>query len=227
MKAALLATTLAAFGAILVWADPANAQAPTAAKAKAVAGSFACPIYPVYTDEAGSLYYCDYFENEMCLNASVTYHFGSLEWPYQMCLDNCEPALVVDKENTPFPGIEPVSPEYMHTFPEGAANPCKLNPLRKRHYLHVKYVEENELKSYCAKLQDYEFDPQAIGKQGDRSRRFIAFELKGNPPAGCVVTQVEATTTPGNVGDLVHVCEADLPNGETVPVVILRAKRAD
>ncbi len=212
--------------------------------AKGLEAPWSCPVYPIWFTGTVTYYHADYFASLPCNEPQVDLLVGDYDWPYEECGDDdcvqvgLAPAASHAEQNgqegkdqterhAAFPGIdEPVSENYMHVFPDGPARRyCQLNPNRKRHFLRVTVLPakgEPEIAPFHAKLLEVQIDRKAArGKIGAFvDRRFVAFEMSGEPSGG-VVTEVKATRLAGGYALR---AEFDLDNGETYPTLILRAK---
>ena len=73
----------------------------------------ACPLFPIMTYTSGTLYYCDYFDNENCEGEpEAAYVLGNYTYPWTICDIHCLPA---EFRGTRFDGLlGPVGLGYSH-----------------------------------------------------------------------------------------------------------------
>ena len=125
---------------------------------------WSCPIFPIYADSFGSIYYCDHYETSNCSDSpQADLIFGDYDWPYAGCgFPHCVGGSSFrENEESPYPGLPNyVAENYLHTWtaenttlagqvfgesciPGGPArNSCQVTKDYDNHFLEAKVQDE-------------------------------------------------------------------------------------
>jgi len=207
---------------------------------------WSCPIFPIFSDPWGTLYYCDRYETEDCSdNPQADFIYGDYDWPYAGCgYPHCLGEVFnLEELNVPFNGLRDFVPEdYLHRWDESnrslpgqvigetripggpARRSCRVADDYNDHFLSVRVGDEE----IHAKILQFQFSRSiATGKTtGDNPSKtqdmnsyYIAFEMKDS--SGVPVTGDNVV----DLGPHAFHCNAEVSPGKSQRILVLLKNR--
>ncbi len=109
-----------------------------------------CVLWPVYSDDVGTLYYCDDYQSNCTDEPQADYAYGTYPWP-QYC-GSCNPE-VRDHTTSPFPGMtKKIQPTDTLQLPSALASQY-ARFLSDPDIQYVKMIDNAKTPaSHCAKV---------------------------------------------------------------------------
>lgn len=227
----------------------------TGSAATATFGAAICPDHPIMTMSNGTLYQADYFPS--CGGSpQATYLFGDYDYPYDECPDypciDSDRWLAASGTTGEFQGLKyPARVTYMHRHRENEiddllpgqrvgeskipAGPTqrfvRVDPKVYDLFVHWSGQPEGE---HFAKVLKFEINRELAAGAEDQDvwhANYVGFELEKDPagadPDLKVIEVADVTEVRPNSNDRIRRGQLELPDGETVEVLLLLKREGE